>query len=341
MPDVNSPHGGKELGTSLRKVDLNLFALFDIMMRRRSASATARELGVTASAVSHGLARLRKLLGDELFVTGPDGMQPTARALDLAPNVQDGLGKLAFALDGRRFDPAEATVTFAIAATDYGISLTLPHLIRRLATAAPHVHVRIFPFGRSDVIRQLEESRLHIVMGWFDRLPSYIHRQTLLVDHEAIVVRAGHPLTTGAVTKKRLLGFPHVVVELTGTGAHDQDGFIDDSGVVRRIWIQRLLIETNRGNSGRLGSVAVTVPNYAGVAPMLQATDMVATLPRRLARQAAERDGLVVLELPYEPLAAAHEMIWHERSLADPGARWLIEQMQAAAAEQAITTVPR
>ncbi len=334
MPDVNSPHGGKEIGTGLRKVDLNLFALFDIMMRRRSVSGTARELGVTASAVSHGLARLRKVLGDELFVAGPNGMQPTARALDLAPNVQDGLGRLALALDGRRFDPAEAVVTFAIAATDYGISLTLPHLMRRLAAAAPHVHVRIFPFGRSDVVQQLEDSRLHVVMGWFDKLPAHIQRQTLLVDHEAIVVRAGHPLTTGVVTKKRLLGFSHVVVELTGTGAHDRDGFIDDSGVVRRIWIERLLIETNSGKSGRLGSVAVTVPSYAGVAPMLQVTDMVATLPGRLAQRAAERDGLVVLALPYEPLAVAHEMIWHERSLADPGVRWLIEQMQAVAAQE-------
>ncbi len=341
MPDVNLPHNWPAPAIGLRKVDLNLFALFALMLRHRSASAAARELGVTPSAVSHGLARLRKLLGDELFVAGPDGMQPTARALDLAPSVQDGLGRLATALDRRRFDPADAAVTFAIAATDYGISLTLPQLMRRLATLAPQAHVRIFPSGRSDVIQQLEDGRLHVVLGWFDKLPEYIQRHTLLTDHEAIVVRAGHPLTTGTVSRKRLLVFPHVVVELTGTGAHDQDGFVDDRGVVRRIWIERLLIETSRGNSGNVARVAVTVPHYSGVAPMLQATDMVATLPSRLARLAATRDGLVVLPLPYEPLAAAHEMIWHERSLADPSLCWLIEQVRAAAAEQAdATTAP-
>ncbi len=317
---------------SLQRVDLNLFALFDVMMKRRSASAAARQLGVTPSAVSHGLARLRKLLGDELFVAGPDGMQPTARALDLAPNVRDGLEKLALALKERSFDPAEAAVTFVIAATDYAMMLTLPSLARRLAVTAPHAHLKIFPFGRSDVVQQLDENRLHIVMGWFDELPTYIRRQTLLIEHEAIVVRAGHPLTAGQVTKKRLLEFPHVVVEFTGTGAHDQDGFIDDRGVVRRVWIERLLIETSGGDPRNVGLVAVTVPHYAGVVPMLLATDMVATLPRRLALRAAERDGLVVLNLPYEPLAVAHEMIWHERSLADPSVRWLIGQMEAVVA---------
>jgi DNA-binding transcriptional LysR family regulator len=315
---------------SYQKVDLNLFALFETLMRCRSVSAASRELGVTASAVSHGLGRLRRLLGDELFVARAQGMEPTQRALELAPDIHDGLTRLAVALEDRVFDPAETTRTFAIAAADYASTIILPHVIATVATAAPYVTIKIFPAGRRDMAQQIDEGRLHIALGWFDTMPDRFRRQTLLTEHEAVVVRDGHPLTRGEVTKPRVLGFPHVVVDLTGSEHQGLDGFIDDRGVMRRIWIERLVIEAGAEQSNVVGRVGATVPRFSDVAPILCRTDMVATLPRRLALRAVASDGLVILDLPDQGPTVSFEMIWHQRAEQDPGLQWLLGLVRRA-----------
>ena len=316
----------------LKKVDLNLFTLFDALMRHRSVSATSRELGVTPSAVSHGLARLHRLIGAELFIGGPGGMTPTPLAVELAPNVHAGLARLAQTLAERGFDPATSERSFVVSVTDLGGTVLLPELMRVLLKEAPGVRLVVFPHGRQDTAEHLDSGRLDLIIGWFQRLPRHINRHTLFDVSEAIVVRPGHPLTQGVLTRERLLSFPHVVVELTGTDAHGGDGFVDDRGIRRRVWIERLVIETGDARNDLVGHVAITVPRYNDVSNLLLATDLVATLPLPLARQAANLQGIAVLTLPYEPMVVPYEMIWHERAAADPGLQWLIEQFRVVAA---------
>jgi DNA-binding transcriptional LysR family regulator len=317
---------------TIRRIDLNLFKVFDAVLKHRSVSAAARELAVTPSAVSHALGRLRHALEDELFVAGDGGMAPTARALALAPGIRQGLGQFAGAVESRPFVPRHSERAFRIAATDFVSVFVLPPLVARIVKDAPQVELRIFPFSRLDVVRQLDEGRLDLALGWFGEVPERIGRTTIMDEREAIVVRAGHPLTEGAVTKERLFAFPHIVVELTGTAELALDGFFDERGVARRVWIERLLIEMADDDTGLVGRVAVSVPHYAAVAPILSQTDLVATLPRRLAERAAAQENLVVLELPYEPLSVPVEAIWHRRTDRDDGVRWLLAEVKAAMA---------
>lgn len=312
---------------TMQRIDLNLFRVFETVMRHRSVQEASRELGVTASAVSHALSRLRQALGDTLFVAGEDGMQPTARALELAPDIRDGLGRIETAIGAKPFVPSAALRTFRIAAADYVTVTILPHLVARLAEVAPQIDMRVFPFNRPDVARQLDDGRIDLVMGWFGDLPDRTRRATVIVEREAVVVRVGHPLTQEPVTRERLLAFPHVVVELTGTEEATVDGFLDDRGVWRRVWIERLLIDTSADDQGAIGRVAVSVPHYAAVPPLLRVTDMVATLPRSLACLAADQGTCVMLDLPYEPLAVPVEVVWHQRGERDGGLRWLIGEL--------------
>src|SRR6201999_3403408 len=105
-------------------------------------------------------------------------------------------------------------------------------------------------------------------------------------DSEALGVGAGPPLTHEPITRERLFAFPHIVVQLTGVDDEAVDGFLDDRGVLRRVWIERLLIEMADGDEDLVGRVAVSVPHYGAVPPMVAATDMIATLPRRFALRA-------------------------------------------------------
>ena len=319
----------------MRRIDLNLFRVFEAVLQHRSVSAASRELGVTASAVSHALSRLRMTMGDELFILGDAGMEPTARALELAPAIRDGLGRIEAAVSSKPFLPAQSQRPFRIALSDHTAVMVLPHVIGRLAKIAPEINFRIFPFNRMDVVRHLDDGRVDMVMGWFSDLPDRMRRVEVVSASEAIVVRAGHPLTQGKITKERLFSFPYVVVELTGTEDETIDGFVDDRGVWRRVWIERLLIEMGDDNEGLVGRVAVSVPHFAAVPPILCQTDMVATLPRRLALQVAQHTSLVILEdLPYEPLTVPVELVWHQRAEKDAGTQWLISEFLRIAQEE-------
>ena len=319
--------------TKYERIDLNLFRVFDAVMTHRSVAGASQELGVTASAVSHALSRLRKLLDDELFVPSPDGMFPTPRAAGFAPNIRDALASISGALNSRPFDAIKAVRTFGIAASDFSAGLIVPRLLRRILARAPSASLQIVPLGRLDIVRQLDEGRLDVVLGWFDSLPERVRRRTLLQEQEAMVVRAGHPLAGQPVTRPKLFAYPHVVVDFTGTEGQAEDGFFNDRGLLRRVWIERLLVETSGKGRRLVGRVAATVPTYGLVAPIVNATDMIATLPERLARESVKRDRLVMLDLPYTPLSVAVEMVWHERVESDAGARWLLDQVIEAGDE--------
>lgn len=319
----------------IRRIDLNLFRVFDAIMQSRNVTKAARALSVTPSAVSHALSRLRQTIGDELFIPSGSGMQPTARALELALDVREGLESFQLALMAKPFVPAEAVRTFRIAASDHASVLILPALVKRLAESAPNVDLRVFPLNRLDVVRQLESDQVDLLIGWFGRLPEAIRRSKLYQDQEAIVVRAGHPLTQGKVTKERLFEFPHVVVELTGTEENEPDGFMDDEGVARRIWIERALLEFQDENVDLVGRAAVCVPYFAAVAPLLLVTDMVATLPRRLALWLIAQTPIVLLNLPYPPIMVDLEMVWHQRANRDSGFQWLRHELASSVADVA------
>lgn len=310
---------------SIQRIDLNLFRVFEAVLQCRSVSGASKELGVTASGVSHALGRLRQAIGDELFVHGEEGMLPTARALEIAPAIRDGLERIEDAVSTRPFAPAVSARTFRVSATDYGTTIILTRLIERLARTAPQLELRIFPYNRTDVIRHLDEGRLDVVIGWFGDLPERVRRTVILRDREAIVVRRGHPLAGQPVDRDRLFSYPFAVVELTGSGEQAAEGFIDERGVWRRVWIDRLLIETD--DEDAVAHVAVSLPHYAAVPGILSATDMVATLPERMARPLAQAGTHVILDLPYEPLEVSAEAIWHQRGDRDGGLQWLLGEL--------------
>jgi DNA-binding transcriptional LysR family regulator len=205
------------------------------------------------------------------------------------------------------------------------MTIILTRLIERLARIAPQLELRVFPYSRADVIRYLDEGQLDLVVGWFGDLPKRLRRTAILTDREALVVRRGHPLTERPVDMAQVFSYPFMVVELSGSGEPATEGFIDERGVWRRVWIDRLLIETGQEND--VAHVAVSLPYFAAVPDILSQTDMVATLPERLARRLTQAGTHVALDLPYEPLQATVEAIWHQRAENDRGVQWLLGEM--------------
>ncbi|MBA4789572.1 MAG: LysR family transcriptional regulator [Rhizobiales bacterium] len=317
----------------LRQIDLNLLYVFHQVMTYRSISLASEELNLSASAVSHALARLRQALGDELFVRGETGMVPTPRALALAGPIQDAMMRLGGALNAGPFVPAESNRVFRIAAGDLFCSVTLPKLMALLAMVAPAVDLKVVPLSRVDFRRQLESASVDLLIGWFEALPDTLRKSRLMTERAALLVREGHPLLDGDVTAARLLAYPHAVVELTGTEEMRTDGFQDDRGLVRRVWIERAVLE-GRASGEPAPRVAVSVPYFTALAPIVRGSDLVATVPARLARTALSQGGLAMLDPALEPIEVTLELAYRACDEADEGLKWLREQLQAASADE-------
>jgi len=123
-------------------IDLNLLSVFQEVYRERQISSAARKLGLSQSAVSNALARLRRSFGDELFVRTASGMQPTPLATQMAEPIGVAMAQVALALNQRsRFDPATSRRRFVLAMTDVGEIYFMPALIERCRLLAPLVEI--------------------------------------------------------------------------------------------------------------------------------------------------------------------------------------------------------
>jgi DNA-binding transcriptional LysR family regulator len=318
----------------LRKFDLNLLVVFDVIMKERSIVAASGRLNLSQSAVSHALGRMRKLVGDDLFIRDTEGMVPTSRALELAVPVRQALARIETALgsEEEEFVAERAARTFAIAASDYSCSLIVPRLVERMAKIAPDIDLYILPANRLDVIRQLDDGRIDLAIAWFAAVPERFGRAKLVDENDVFLVRKGHPLASGELTVAGVLGYPHVVVDYLGNAERLTDGFFLERGVLRRVFIDRSIIEAPT-RFGEYGRIAVKVPAFCNVPPIIARTDLIASVPRRLAAELSATHGLVQLEPPYDTVPVAVEAVWHQRTEPDPGVTWLRQQVELAAAD--------
>ena len=313
-------------------LDLNLLRVFDAMMEERSTTRAGDRLGVTQSAVSHALARLRDLLGDELFTRTPDGMEPTARARSLAPRLRAGLLQLHAALAEEVFDPATSNRRFALLANPYACAVLLPAVLARLRTVGPGVTLRVMP-GTGDVTEALDAGRLCLAIAHFGRAPDRLAVQELMQDRLVWAMRAGHPEAASPLTLERLASIPHLVRGVADEDAPTADGVVVDHGLERRVMqdddgaLTRAL-----SGLGRQRRIGLIVPDSHAALAIVGQTDMAALVPRRLAVAAAAGGGLRLFDPPYDSPSVPLTMAWHRGHGSDPASEWLRGLLVEAAA---------
>ena len=316
----------------LRKFDLNLLVIFDEIMNERSIAGASERLNLSQSAVSHALGRMRRLVDDVLFVREADGMRPTARAMQLALPVHEALSGIDTALTAKDFAPERTERTFAIASSDYSCTLIIPRLIARLARSAPGIDIYAVAVTGSGVVRQLDDGRLDMAIACFATVPERFGRTKLLDESYVLIVRSGHPLAGGEVTISRAMDHPHVVVDYLGNVEHLTDGFFSERGALRRVHMDRPVIEAPQ-RIEQYGRIAAKVPSYSNAAAIVARTDMVASIPKRLAADLCANGDLVVLDPPFDTTPVAIEAVWPRRAEADPALSWLRQQVELTAVE--------
>jgi DNA-binding transcriptional LysR family regulator len=314
-------------------VDLNLLRVFEALIEERSATRAGARLGLTQSAVSHALNRLRYVLKDELFVRGPEGMQPTERATEIAPRLRQGLLQLQLALTPADFVPARSDRRFTITCTEYAGAVVLPALISRLRAEAPNASLSVLP-SNLGVAETLRSGRADLALGSFKRVPEWFASEPLMHETRVWVLSADHPAAREELTLERLAALPHLVITATGEDEHAIDGYVVDHGLERLVTRSDAgLLQGALAARGLRRRIAVTTPHFLAALAAVTQSDIAALLPRRVATAFMGRYRLVLFEPPYPSPPFELRSLWHRENGDQPAILWLRRLLREVAAE--------
>jgi DNA-binding transcriptional LysR family regulator len=287
----------------LRRLDLTVLLVFLGLMRRRKATEVGRELGLTQSAVSHALRRLREIFGDELFLRRPHGLEPTAVAIAAEAPIQAAVDQLRAALAAPGgFEPANAEGLVRIAAYDAELATLLPPLLCRLGHEAPGLTVAARALGRREALDALVAGEIDVALGFFWNLDDAFVAVPLL-EEEYRVVGGAATRKHGPLTLERYLALPHILVSPGG----DLRGIVDT------------LLERD----GRSRRVVAAVPLFFPALAAVRGSRAVATIPRRIAEAYAPAFDLWVADPPLAIRRFTVAAVRHRRNLASPLQLWL------------------
>ncbi|MDP1657547.1 MAG: LysR family transcriptional regulator [Hylemonella sp.] len=288
-------------------MDMRLLTIFDEIYKTKSVTRAGQNLDLPQTSVSLALGRLRQQFNDPLFVRTSKGMEPTPHAKELVKPLRQALQILQAATRQQVvFEPALSERQFRISMTDFSHLEFLPSLINRVSERAPSVQIEILRIT-PDTASLLESGDSDLAVGFMPELDAGFFQQNLFQQNFACVVRKTHPRIGTRMTENLYKRESHVVVTAAGTG---QD-----------------LIEKTLTRKGIQRKIALSLPTLPGLGNLLANTDLVATVPVRVA-QTLVRIAQVKLLAP--PIAFPSFMIkqhWHERYQHDPANRWLRSQM--------------
>lgn len=310
------------------QLDLNLLKVFDALLDERNVTRAGAQLGLSQSAVSHALGRLRQLLGDELFVRRSSGMDPTPRALEIGPALHTALLQMQAALAPAGFDPKATERRFSISAGPYGCAVLIPSLVKLLGEQAPGATLQVTPYG-AGTVEALDTGRVDAALMSQDTPSRRFKFQTLFTETMVWVVRHGHPLTEGELTLERLRDTPHILVS-GFEDPFDAEAAPGGPGLkYRRGWDRQESQPSELARRTPPRKVAVLTPDSVSAFSIAVRSDMAALVPRRLAEG---KEGRVVILPPVQPAFTLEiGAVFREDRLVDPAVAWLSRILAEAA----------
>jgi DNA-binding transcriptional LysR family regulator len=291
----------------INAIDLNLLRLFAAVHRFGNVTQAAQVLGVAQPVASHGLARLRKQLGNALFVRCVGGVRPTPYAERLAPSVQAALDALQRALvQNRHFDPLTSDRRFVLHMSDIGESRVLPGLMAQLRRTAPHVRVETRTFAHTDIADALDAGRIDFAFGALPYLDG-VQSQVVTKDSYQLVLSRSHPLA-GA--------FGPGQASLASLEALD---FVGVSTQVEALHLLRRL--------GLQSQLRLTVQYFTALPAIVRECALAAIVPMAILTL-FDRNAFCVVDGPWDHEPFSIYMYWSRRSEADAGAQWFRQAVQ-------------
>lgn len=286
----------------LEEIDLKLLRLLDALYATRSVTRTAEKMDLSQPTVSIGLARLRKMWADPLFVRTSEGMQPTPRMDDMMPSVRQVLSGISQLISSSSHFNAETSErTFRIFMTDASHITLMPRLFAHVHAVAPGIRLEAVTIGPNMTI-ELQAGEADLALGLIPGLESGFYQQALFDQDWVCLCNPEHPRLGSKLPLKAYLDESHVGI-ISGTGASLLNKALDQIGR------QRL--------------VTLALPGFLGLSAILRTSNLIATLPRHIGETLAHTAGLRVLPCPLPIDGFTVKQYWHARYHHDPANRWL------------------
>lgn len=286
-------------------IDLKLLRLLTQIHALRSVSKAADAVHLSQPATSLALGRLRRILGDELFVRGTGGMLATPRCDEVVAKAREALDLIDNVVSHTPvFDPLTVRRSFVVTLSDIGEAVFLPKLMANLTRQAPHCNLRSRALSALELPPAMESGQVEIAIGFFPDLerPGFFMQK--LFDHRFVcLVRKNHPRVQGdKVSLPVFLDLPHAVVEPEGRSHELFERLLQERGLTRR--------------------VQLNIPHFLSVPAIVAATDMIVTVPRAVAEYFVRFGDVRIVQPPVNTQRYALKQHWHARFNADPGLKW-------------------
>ena len=292
----------------LRDLDLNLLVALDALLREAHVSRAAARLDMSQSSMSLALSKLRAVFNDPLLVKGGSNLVPTARARELQPRVQEALRHIDSLLhEHQEFEPAQARDTITMIVTDYIDFVVVPALVKELARLAPHAILRIVGPNPTRFGEIFSTGEVDVSVSYFPNPPASLRIRPLFHDRLVGIARPGNPFLKGPRDIDSFCLARHVIIE---PGAAS---------------IYNAAVDQALQAVGRTRHVAVSKPSFLAVPFIVADTDLLSTMPEKVARGMTRFADIEVFEAPLrlQPIDVA--LLWHDRTHNNPLHRWFRE----------------
>lgn len=288
------------------QLDIRLLLAFEALMAELSVTHAATRVGLTQQGLSGQLARMREVFGDPLFVRDGAGISPTPRAEALLPLVRQALASLQTLTDSPTFDARILDGVITLAATDYAIELFLPALLKKLRMEAPLLKLAVRPVNTATLTADMRERVIDLALAVPQFIQPGLQSAELFSETYVGAVRHDHPLASSPVSIDAFCAYAHLLVSPNRGDFH---GPTDDA-------LAKL---------GRRRDVALVVPSFSVVGAILEASDLIAVLPRRLAQHAWHQLHLFEPPIPINGFSFC--AFWSDRLAADAMHGWFREKV--------------
>ncbi|MGE4128759.1 MAG: LysR family transcriptional regulator [Hyphomicrobiaceae bacterium] len=287
------------------RLDLNLLAIFDAIMGERSLTKAGQRLGITQSAVSHALGRLRDLTGDPLFERTGRGVRPTPAALAMSDNVRRALDLLRQTLRSPKgtFCPLSDARIFVLD-VPAGIDAVLLPVLNRIMREGGGIRFRIRQGRASGLLSELRCGESWLALDHEQTSTPGFTSELVMEDRYVTIARRGHPALSNGLTRDIFGSLSHVAVTwCSAQGPTPLSRRLEELGIRREL--------------------KFAVPNIYSLPQLIEKSDLVGALPSRLAVRACERYDVELHQMDFGVPPLGVYMVWHESFEADPGHLWL------------------
>lgn len=296
---------------NIEQIDLNLLLVLKILLEERSVTKAGERLNLSQSATSHALRRLRLVFNDQLLTRSPKGMMPTPRAIAISGSLENILLDIKQIVNVPVFIPELAKGTIRIAASDYATSVILPSVLEELSRKSPNINIECFDWNQN-TLEKLKSREIDLGLGVIDvNGIDGIRTQNLFKECFVSIVRKDHPILQADITIETYVYFPHALITITGlpvtsivkSPKSHVDQVLEDLGVKRRVMLK--------------------LPHFLSAALIISQTDMILTLPSRIAQLLSNVAKVSTFKPPIDLEDYSYMQIWAKHSDNIPSHIWL------------------